>query len=404
MSTLYNFVYAQRLLIKPFDRVWFIVVFVSATAICSEIGSFFWPQLICQAIGDLCLSQAISAPAWVQERLEYSIVTQLLTGILTGTMVGCVQWLVLRRYLSTWKWILATVQYFTIISIYQAIVTMWRNSYFTNSDLSASAGMSAVVLPIIIINVGVIVAVLIGGYIQWYVLRPYVTQARWWILVPLIATIVGGVPIALRTLLPLLYLYLSSQNLSSPNLSLLLPPFSPDFISLTMLPATQAIGFCALNKKSLEDRPILQTPLAVATDITNYWEIERIKRTINIRISRIWKNDLEPVDGKLTYLVGVDRNCTQIAYEPMDRNSLERIALTPFPELVESANYIAGEAYFSTAFAKFRVVLAPPGTVEIKSWRGIPLKWLALATYLSIMGMSILVIIVAMKLFPLSTN
>ncbi len=405
MSTLYNFVDAQRLLIKPFDRVWFIVIFVSTTAIFSGIGSFFWPQLICRAVGDyLCYSQSISLPVWPQNRIEYSIVTQMLSGILTGTTIGCIQWLVLRRYLSTWKWILAVIQYFTIVSIYQAIVTTWRNSYFTNSDLSASAGMSAIILPIITTIVAVIVAVLIGGYLQWYVLRPHIAQARWWILVPFIAAIVGGVPIALRTLLPLLSLYLSSQNSSSPNLSLLLPPCSSDFISLTMLPAIQAIGFCALNKKSLDERSILQTPLAIATDITNYWEIERIKKTLDLRISRIWKTDLEPADGKLTYLVGIDRICTQIAYEPMDRNSLDNIALTPLPELVESSNYVAGAADLSTAFAKFRVVLAPPGTVEIKSWRGISLKWLALLVYISIMGISILLPLANIYLYPELTS
>ncbi len=231
-------------------------------------------------------------------------------------------------------------------------------------------------------------------YLEWYVLRPHVAPARWWILVPFLATIVGGVPIVLKSLILIL----------SPNLSLLLSPFNSSFISLTMLPAIQAIGFCALKKKSSDDRPILQTPLAVATDITNYWEIERIKKTLDIRISRIWKTDLEPADGKLTYLVGVDRNCTQIAYEPIDRNSLDNIALTPLPELVESSNYLAGAAALSTAFAKFQVVLAPPGTVEIKSWRGIPLKWLAVATYMSIMGMSILVTMVEIQRSSLSRN
>jgi hypothetical protein len=394
MSTLYKFVDAQRLIIKPFDRVWFIVIFVSTTAICTEIGSFFWPQLICRAIGDyLCWSKSSSIPGWGQDRIEYSIVTQLLTGILTGTMVGFVQWLVLRRYLSTWKWILAVSMTFTILSIYLAASRMWMNSYFTN-NLSRSEGVNSILLPVSISLVVLIITVIIGGCVQWYVLRPYVNQARWWILVPFIATSVVGVPILLRSLVPLL----------SPNLSLPFLPFDSGFVRLTVPSAIPAIGFCALTKKSLDERPILQTPLAIATDITNYWEIERIKKTLDIRIARIWKTDLEPAAGKLTYLVGIDCSCTQIAYEPMDRNSLDKIDLTPLPELVESSNYVAGEADRSTALAKFQVVLAPPGTVEIKSWRGIPLKWLALAVYVSIMGMSILGTMVKIQLPPLSTN
>ena len=77
-----------------------------------------------------------------------------------------------------------------------------------------------------------------------------------------------------------------------------------------MLPAIQSLGFCALNRKSLDDLPILQTPLAIAPDLTNYWEIGRIKKTLDKRISRIWKTDLDPVAGKLTYLVGIDRSRT----------------------------------------------------------------------------------------------
>jgi hypothetical protein len=61
MSTLYKVVDAQRLIIKPFDRVWFIVIFVST-------------MTIYRAIGDsLCWSESSSIPGWGQDRIEYSI-------------------------------------------------------------------------------------------------------------------------------------------------------------------------------------------------------------------------------------------------------------------------------------------------------------------------------------------
>jgi hypothetical protein len=398
MADLYNFVDAQRLLIKPFDRVWFIIIFVSATAICSAIGNYFYPELICYAIGDSCLAESGSLPGFPQALVEYSIVTQLMSSILISITIGLVQWLVLRRYLAVWKWVLAVIQYFTTLAIFHAILTMWRNSYLTNNNLSKTPDMNAIALPIIFIIVAASIGVLVGGYLQWYVLRPHVSPARWWILLPFVAAIFGGIPIILRTLVPAISLYLSSPNL------LPIPPFNSYFLVLTILPAVQAIGFCALNKKSVDDRPFLQTPLAATTDITNYWEIRRIKKTLDTRIMRIWKTDLEPTVGKLIYLVGVDRTGTQIAYEPIDRNSSDNIALTPLPELVEISDYATEGADRSIAFAKFQVVLAPPGTVDIKSWRGIPLKWLAVILYLSIMGMSLLVTIVSSQLSPLSTN
>jgi hypothetical protein len=398
MADLYNFVDAQRLLIKPFDRVRFIVIFGSATAICSAIASYFWPQLICYAIGDSCWAESALLPGLSPASVEYSIVTKMFTGISIGVTIGLVQSLMLRRYLSAWKWLLAVSMGFTILSLYQAASSMWLSSYLS-SNTSRSGDVGAIALPIIFYIVGTVSAVVISGYLQWYVLRPEVRQARWWIFLPLIAAIVGGIPIVLKTLSSTLSLYSSS-----PNLLLPIPPFNTDFIKFTMLPAIQALGFCALNRKSLDDRPILQTPLAVATDITNYWEIRRIKKALENRISRIWKTGLEPTVGKLIYLVGVDRTGTQIAYEPIDRTSSDNIDLTPLPELVESSKYATEGVDRSTAFAKFQVVLAPPGTVEIKSWRGIPLKWLAAVIYLSIMGLSLLVTMVSIQLFPLPTN
>jgi hypothetical protein len=393
MSNLYNFIDAQRLLIKPFNRILFIIIFVSATAICSAIGNYFWSQLISYILGDLSWSTANSLFPWDGNRLEYSIVAEMLISILTGTTIGLVQWLVLRRYLLSWRWILAVSMGFTIFSIHRAAASMWLRSHLA-SNLSGFGDVNTIALPIIFIVGGIIVTVFGSGYLQWYVLRSEVRQARWWIFVPLIAAIVVIVPSVLRYLI----------TLASPALSLLLPPLDSYFIGLVMLPAVQAIGFCALHKKSSDDRPILQTPLANAPDLNDYWEIERIKKTLGTRISRVWKTDLEPAVGKITYLVGVDRSCTQIVYEPIDRNSLDNVALTPLPELVESSNYAARAADNSTALAKFQIVLAPPGTVEIKSWRGIPLKWLAVAVYLSILGVSILVTMLEMRLAPLSGN
>jgi hypothetical protein len=214
-------------------------------------------------------------------------------------------------------------------------------------------------------------SIFIVGYLQWYVLRPYVTKARWWILIPFIAVLAGGGLFIIE--------FLSSGLLR----------FNRNVLNMTMLPITQAIGFCILKKRFVSEHPTLQSPLALATDIVNYWDVQKLQKILYTRISRIWKTDIRTSIGQLTYLIGVNHSGAMI-YEPMNQASIDNVDRTPLPELASNPSFAASETEGLTDFAKFHVVFTPPGTFQIYSWRGIPLIWLGVAVYSGIIGISIL--------------
>ncbi|MFB2980283.1 hypothetical protein [Microseira sp. BLCC-F43] len=292
-------------------------------------------------------------------------------GIISGMFLGTSQWLILRQYISDWKWILVMGLGLASIASIQTVSDLWINSLLSPANAGSGAGIS-LLLVLTVILLTSIAAILIYGYLQWYVLRPYVTQARWWILIPLIAVLSGGVPLLLG--------FLTRGWLR----------FNLDVLSLTLLPTTQAIGFCLLKKKSVSQHPLLQSPLALATDIVNYWDIQRLEKILDYRISQIWKTDLRTSIGQLNYLVGVNWNGTVIAYEPMNQASADNVDQTPLPELASESSSVAWETEALKGFAKFQVVFTPPSRVQISSWRGIPLIWLGVAVYAGILGISML--------------
>lgn len=318
-----------------------------------------------QVVGHFVSNQPTFDLLWERSQMQYGIAT----GIIVGMFIGASQWLILRKYISDWKWILVVGVNTAFISTIQANINGWTESILSSVNNFFAPEM---LLWLTFNLLALISSVFIYGYLQWYVLRPYITQARWWIFIPFIAVLLGIFPFGLSVL---------TRDLLSFNIT---------FIQLTMLPATQAIGFCILQKKSISDRPILQSPLALAPDIVNYWEIERLEKILYQNISRIWKTDLSASIGQLTYLVGINHSGDIITYQPINHASVDNVDQTPLPELSSEPNGIALKAENLTSFAKFQVVFTPPSMVQIYSWRGIPLIWLGVAVYLGIAGISIL--------------
>ena len=94
--------------------------------------------------------------------------------------------------------------------------------------------------------------------------------------------------------------------------------------------------------------------------------------------------------GKLKYLVGVNHDGTTIVYDSMSQTAKNNIAQTPLADLARDYNHAALENDYSTELAKFQVVFVPPGSVEIYSWRGIPIVWLGVAVYTLVISISFL--------------
>ncbi|MEQ8467274.1 hypothetical protein [Coleofasciculus sp. E1-EBD-02] len=362
MSTSYNFADAQQLLIKPFERLKFVILFILITAL-SQVAAYFVES---QPAFDLL---------WEQSQLQYGVVI----GLIRGTLTGAAQWFILRKYISDWKWILVVATMTTFGSCIRTALNMWQESLF----FSGSGFTTQIILIYLVTILMGIGTPLIYGWLQWYVLRPYIINARWWIFIPLIA---GLANIFLSVLAGLLY-YMEF----SPDVWL---QFNRAIIHPTLLPATQAIGFCLLKKKSLSEQSLLHSLLALATDIADYWDVKKIEKILYSSIKQRWKTNLSTSIGKLKYLVGVNRNGSMIIYEPINPVSSDNVDQTPLPELASDSSCVTWEDEHLTGFAKFKVVFIPPGILQIYSWRGIPLLWLGVAVYGGIIGISMLSLLV----------
>ena len=185
MPTSYNFADAQRFLIKPFERIGFVIIFVLITGL-SQVVAYF---VSLQPPFDLL---------WERSQMQYGIVI----GIIAGTLAGASQWLILRKYVSDWKWILVVGVSSAFIETIQTAMNMWRESLFSSGDGNRlfEQGIVQIVLVIVIFCILLIGAVFISGYLQWYVLRPYVTNARWWVFIPFIAVAAGVILLLLEFL------------------------------------------------------------------------------------------------------------------------------------------------------------------------------------------------------------
>lgn len=380
MRTSYNFSEAQQLLIKPFERLVFVIVFVLTT------GSS-------QILAHLFIHQPTFNLLWERSPIQYGIAS----GIITGVLIGASQWLILRKHISDWKWILVVGVSTTLMATIRSTSDMWRESILATSQLSVLS-MQEVLPGVIITCLSSIGAIFIYGYLQWYILRPYITKSRWWIFVPFIALLFV---VILAIILPLSFGIFSfgiSGSLELLTAGLL--RFDLGIIQLTIFPATQAIGFCILRRKYVNDYPALHSPLALSADIVNYWKILRLEKLLYKRIVQIWETDLEDSSEKLIYLVGVDLSGVKITYEPINQVSSENIDQTPLPRLAADHNDFALGSEELNGFAKFQVVFTPPGMVQISSWRGIPLLWIGVALYIAIIGINILCVFFKIDVLP----
>ncbi|MEQ9622348.1 hypothetical protein [Coleofasciculus chthonoplastes] len=357
MPTSYNFADTQQLLIKPFERLKFVIIFILITALSHVVAYFVYSQPAFNLL-------------WEESPIQYGVVI----GLIQGTLTGAAQWFIIRKYISDLKWILVVAATTTFITCIRTVLNMWQESLIFSGNVFPKQGIILVYVLTVLIAIG---TPLIYGWLQWYVLRTYIINARWWIFIPLIAglatifiSVLGGLPYYLGF---------------SPDVWL---RFNMTIINQTLLPATQAIGFCLLKKKSVSEQTLLHSPLALATDIVDYWDVKKLEKILYASIEQRWKTNLSTSIGKLKYLVGVNRNGSMIIYEPMNPVSSDNVEQTPLPELASDSSYATFEDEHITGFAKFKVAFIPPGMLQVYSWRSIPLLWLGLAVYGGIIGMS----------------
>lgn len=178
-----------------------------------------------------------------------------LDAIVTGLMVGMGQWFVLRPYIPTWMWIVATavgsglmtltqnLWYFALLQTMQQPDTNPFLNFFLNTPLS-------IILPVQGMTFLAFCLWFAGA--QWLVLRRYAKAAVWWFLTPAIAILSVWALLILQLILFLsgvLQQVVLQQQVLLPGL----------------LAATQALILCRLQRQ----QPILSDNPGDDADVVN---------------------------------------------------------------------------------------------------------------------------------------
>lgn len=125
-----------------------------------------------------------------------------LAAVLIGTAIGAMQWLTLQRHLG-WagRWVLATITGWIVggfLGVLAAIglARAYQLGGYVNLSLASELAWGIVVGAVFGIFVGAAV-----GAIQWRLMLPHVSNARWWILASMLAWIFAGAVLSVSLLI-----------------------------------------------------------------------------------------------------------------------------------------------------------------------------------------------------------
>lgn len=346
---------SQPFLITPLDRFKFTVLFVLATG----LG---W---VLEAGVLRTLNSPIVPQAWQSGGLLGAFVT----GLVAGTIVSALQWLVLRRYLSDWLWILASsVGYVLLMTTQEAwwslLDQLLKNTeWFTTvstmhprATLLASGAVSTLLSALCTVWLGIA---------QWLFLRQYTQFSRWWVMIPAIAVILSSGLFTLGTLLPPLL-----------NLNLALEPTA---LGAGILGTIQAIALCALRQRVSDRAASSHSLLATAPEISSRDQVRYLSKKVYTLLDTNWESEIV-CDRPVSYWIGVDDLGGIAAYAPIDQRADDYLPQTPLPLLVKP-RYSDKSL---PALARFQITFQPSGTIRVQPEQGISLFWIATLMILAV--------------------
>ncbi len=360
---------AWQFLIPPWERIKFTAAFVLATG----VGWFLTWLMLHSAYSPL-------RPL----NLNQGLLGAFVVGLVSGTVVSASQWLVLRRYLPDWLWILAGATGYGLLMLTleawsgvlgQAMTTPRIASFFSQFSPTTVSVMSGAM------QAGIAaMSALWLGITQWLLLRQYARFSSWWIGVPAIAVVLSSGFAALNAGLPLLQVHL---------------PLETSVLGAGVLGITQAIALGALRKKrsdfSISDRT---SALAIAPEIEDYQQVQRLGKQLHQRLNQAWISEHLNEDT-LTYLVGVTESGAIAAYKSLNTPAIEQLDQIPLPELFKAdrsnyktSDYKPGK---SDPLARFEVSFLPSGSLKVNSRSGLPLLSIALGMLAIMLAISAIV-------------
>lgn len=353
--------FSYQFLIPPFERFRFTMLFILATGL-----GWFLIWFVLRSLQDPLL------PNPTQTR---GLLSALVVGFVSGIVVSSTQWLVLRRYLSDWLWIVAGATGYVLLTITLESWSGWLTQVLALPEVMALAErFSPTVMAVVSGTLHTLLAALCAiwlGWLQWLFLRQYTQSSLWWILVPAIAVLISSGLVGLSVVLFSMQVML---------------PLEPNVLAAGILGSTQAITFCLLQKKerpfSLDGRRSL---LAVSPEILDYGDVQGLARELYERINLVWIYR-QATKLPLVYWVGVTAKGAIAVYQAMNAAAMDHAKHSPLQDLLEADQSKRQRAV--EPLALFEVTFLPSGRLRVHAWRGTPLSWLAISLLIGVLALS----------------
>lgn len=356
----------QQLLIPPFERIQFTGLFVLATGV-----GWFLIGFILRSVQDPTLGNYPALGNYLEGK---GLLSALVTGLVSGLVVSAMQWLVLRRYLPDWLWILAGATGYVLLTTTLEAWWVWIGQAMILPEVIALAEKASpqtiVVLAGLIRTLLAAVCSIWLGVAQWLLLRQYTRSSRWWIWVPSIAVIFSALFIAFGAGLVLLKVNF---------------PLDVNVLGAGILGTTQAIALCALHRRS-NSASSLPTTFITAPEIVNYNQVNRLGKPLHQHLNDAWTSEHLNQDA-LNYWVAVTETGAIAAYKPTHQAAIDQVGQTPLPKLVipEVLNPENGTV---PALAHFDVTFLQSGNLRVRPWCGVPLLWITVGMLAIILAIS----------------
>lgn len=352
LSTLQIYLNPKQLLVEPFERLRFISLFVFLTLLAGLVSTHISSHLP--------ISPLPPKPGPFSVVDNYRAVDASIFGAVFGTTLGASQWLILRKFIPDWRWIMATAVGFSGFRLIQQVWGNWSSNYYMSGQMSL---MILLALPSLVIT---LLAAVCLGLLQWLILRYYVRPARWWVFI---------FPFVLLIKLVLL------TSFSIFSLFNLQWPVTLDWgiFSFGVLGISQATGLCSLQRKVKNADQFASTEhnqrLAVAPEITSFRKLRVLSNRLYYQIHQPWKQEISaPAD--LVYLLGVTTGNKIIACLPANQLAASYISQTPLPTLVSCFSEDDVEQLSHQSLARFLVTFTVKGGLKIRSCRSYKLFWI----------------------------
>lgn len=256
--------------------------------------------------------------------------------ILTGIAIGFAQGFLLRRYLSSWHWVVATSLGWLV------------SSALALSLLTSSGGILSSL------------AFVWLGFAQWWVLRQVAKPTWFWILLPCIASLASFLLSPLFNTLAGIVGELGTFLLFAVN-------------QFAVWGVVEGIGLCTLRQKGSNSRrrgSATDSPLSGFPEITDLEQLRSLAQQLHSQLAQASTPEIAD-NQDLIYLVDVTAEGAIADYQPVNQAAFDCVAQTPLPKLLEAADSAQSRASSApVSLARLQVIFQAAGSLAIRSAAG----------------------------------